>query len=232
MKTALILTGYSRRYKECRESVKRFLDTYNADVYIATWNKTNSSINTPKIDLVDNNDVIESYKPLVSYIQNHDEYYNTRFPIIDIYSKQENNVFKTNARAIEHGSRWVERLRDQWYIVKEGYKLIPNPLKYDCIVRLRLDTKINNLVLKETDGLIVPNKFNPHVNSIITTDHIGIGNPENMEKYCKMFDYIESMYYNDNIDISNAELMLGHYLHNLCKIKVIPDSTIDYDILK
>jgi hypothetical protein len=232
MKVGVILTGYSRRYKECCDSVKRFLNTYDTDVYISTWNKTQSSINTPFIYSVDVNEIIQTYKPVNYHIQDYDEYYRNRFQPIDIYSKENNNVFRTDPRAIEHGSKWVERLRDQWYIVKHGWNLIDNPSKYDYIIRLRLDTILHNLVLKETDDLIVPNKFNPHINSIITTDHLAIGNPINMEQYCRMFNSIDWMYYNHNIDISNAELMLGHYLINICDIKVTPDPTIDYDILK
>ena len=207
MKIALILTGHSRKYKECYDSIKKFiLDQHDVDIYLSTWNKTQVSIIAPQVHDIDVNEVINTYRPVSCFIQDYDTYYNNRFAPIDIHSNPRiDDVFKTNARAIEHGSKWVERLRDQWYIVKEGWELISNPSKYDIIIRLRLDTRINNMVINRTDGLVVANKFNPHTCGTIISDHITYGNPENMAKFCRMFDNIESMYYNDNIDISHAE---------------------------
>jgi hypothetical protein len=235
MKIALILTGYSRTYKECYENTKKFiLDAHDVDVYLSTWNKTQSSFLQPQINSFDVNDLIRTYNPVKYRIEDYDSYYGNRFPSIDIESNpRPDDIFKTNARAIEHGSKWVERLRDQWYIVKKGWELIDDPSKYDYVMRLRLDTRINNMVFDyNPKDLIVPNKFNPFTCGTIIADHMVIGNPKNMEKYCKIFDSIESMYHNDNIDISFAELMLGHHLNNILHIKPVADSRIDYDNLR
>ena len=53
------------------------------------------------------------------------------------------------------------------------------------------------------------------------------GEPDSMEKYCNMFDHIESMYINHNIDISHAEQMNEFYMK---KYGNPSESFIDIDI--
>jgi len=47
MKIALLLTGFVRSYLNNFNSLKvNIIDKYNTDIYISTWNKTQSIINS------------------------------------------------------------------------------------------------------------------------------------------------------------------------------------------
>jgi hypothetical protein len=225
MKIALLLTGFVRSYLNNFNSLKvNIIDKYNTDIYISTWNKTQSIINSGYDDY-DINSVINIYSDkLKDYIiLDIDKYYADKINIT--FQSRSDDVFKINNRAIEHGSRWVERLRDQWYIVNNGFNLISN--NYDYIIRTRFDVLINNFNLIPVDFVIpAPHPIN------VYNDHFAYGNYDNMKIYCDLYSNIEKLYIDYNIDISNAEYMLKFYIENYHKINTYIDSTIKYGILK
>ena len=225
MKIALLLTGFVRSYLSNFNSLKvNIIDKYNTDIYISTWNKTQSIINSGYDDY-DINSFINIYSDkLKDYIiLDIDKYYADKINIT--FQSRSDDVFKINNRAIEHGSRWVERLRDQWYIVNNGFNLISN--NYDYIIRTRFDVLINNFNLLPIDFVIpAPHPIN------VYNDHFAYGNYDNMKIYCDLYSNIEKLYIDYNIDISNAEYMLKFYIENYNKINTYIDSTIKYGILK
>ena len=225
MKIALLLTGFVRSYLSNFNSLKvNIIDKYNTDIYISTWNKTQSIINSGYDDY-DINSFINIYSDkLKDYIiLDIDKYYADKINIT--FQSRSDDVFKINNRAIEHGSRWVERLRDQWYIVNNGFNLISN--NYDYIIRTRFDVLINNFNLLPVDFVIpAPHPIN------VYNDHFAYGNYDNMKIYCDLYSNIEKLYIDYNIDISNAEYMLKFYIENYHKINTYIDSTIKYGILK
>jgi hypothetical protein len=225
MKIALLLTGFVRSYLNNFNSLKvNIIDKYNTDIYISTWNKTQSIINSGYDDY-DINSFINIYSDkLKDYIiLDIDKYYADKINIT--FQSRSDDIFKINNRAIEHGSRWVERLRDQWYIVNNGFNLISN--NYDYIIRTRFDVLINNFNLLPIDFVIpAPHPIN------VYNDHFAYGNYDNMKIYCDLYSNIEKLYIDYNIDISNAEYMLKFYIENYHKINTYIDSTIKYGILK
>jgi hypothetical protein len=225
MKIALLLTGFVRSYLNNFNSLKvNIIDKYNTDIYISTWNKTQSIINSGYDDY-DINSFINIYSDkLKDYIiLDIDKYYADKINIT--FQSRSDDIFKINNRAIEHGSRWVERLRDQWYIVNNGFNLISN--NYDYIIRTRFDVLINNFNLLPVDFVIpAPHPIN------VYNDHFAYGNYDNMKIYCDLYSNIEKLYIDYNIDISNAEYMLKFYIENYHKINTYIDSTIKYGILK
>jgi hypothetical protein len=145
---------------------------------------------------------------------------------------RENDIFKTNERAKYHGSFWVERLRDQWWVVKKGWELIKNPQQYDVILRIRFDILLEEIQL-------IPNTFTIPASDILHKidiqycDYIGYGSPYVMEKYCKLFDNIQTIYKEHNFDISHAEYMLKFYMEEF-ENRIISniDNTINYKLIK
>jgi hypothetical protein len=146
MKIGLVLTGFSRFYKHTFPFFSNFINENNVDVYISTWDVVqsrpsnwNSNSNSYNFHVVkaDKDEIIRLYsdtKKLINYnFENWSEYYSNRFDKIQILDR-ENDIFKTNHSAAKRGSFWIERLRDQWYIVKKGWDLIENPEKYDRCV--------------------------------------------------------------------------------------------------
>jgi len=229
MKVALILTGHARTYQQSYSGIDKFLlSQHDVDIYISTWNVDNrgrkqrtSDWTSPLSIEIEN--YIDLYKPKKVHIEDHDQFYANRFPAIDIWSStRPDDIFKVNPFAIECGTFFVERMRDQWYIVKKGWELIDNPSEYDIVVRLRSDLDLNYLTLK-TGGLVVPNNKVDGMDRGAVCDHMAYGPPELMEKYCKLFDNIEPMYVNDNAPIHHADEMLGVYLRKYCGITPILD---------
>lgn len=224
MKVALLLTGHARTYKIAYKSIKKqLLDRYDVDVYLSTWSVDNAGRAKGTADWaepmpLDLNGLIDTFNPVKVHVEDHDNFYANRFPNIDIESStRPDDVFKVNAHAAAHGSFWIERLRDQWYMVKKGWELIENPNQYDCIVRLRLDTYLDDITLT-TDNLVTPNRPVDGIERGAVCDLMAYGPPAHMERYCKLFDYFEPMYINDNVNIVHADEVLGVYLKKYCGI--------------
>lgn len=224
MKVALLLTGFIRNHHQCYESIKKkLLNVYDTDVYISTWDKTQSNLNS-NIQNIDHSFLFNIYNVKSFKILDFDYYQSTKTEFI--FNNRENDIFKTSERAKQHGQFWVERLIDQWFLVKEGFNLIKN--NYDIIIRLRLDIKLTNFFIYNKNFTIPPSHIlNPY------NDHLAYGNYDEMKKYCTLYDNINILYNDYNVDISYAELMLKFYIEQTFpKITTNIDNSITYEILK
>lgn len=229
MKIALLLTGFSRTFKETYPLLKKnILDAYDVDIYLCSWDLT-QLVSGQRYVPVDIKDVLSTYGTNVkrSKFLSHVDHLAVRYDPITFLDR-EDDVFKVNKRAIEHGSYWVERLRDQWYVVKEVYKMIDNPNDYDIIMRLRFDVALYNIELS-SDEFVIPKD----IGGWNYSDHFAYGKPEQMKKYCHLFDHIENMYVKHNIDISHAIEMIKFYMEDYdTPVKTTTDNSIGYTILK
>ena len=143
MKVAIVLTGHCRDFDLTFSNFEKYLfKKYNADVYFNTWDVTQNSINTVgKNNLVeyplDKDYLLLKLKP---YLKNYnfecwEDYQKNRFANISFLDRPD-DVFKVNPRAIYHGTYYVERIRDQWWMVKQAWNLIENPYQYDIIMTM------------------------------------------------------------------------------------------------
>ena len=236
MKVAVLLTGHNRSYESTFESLKQsVLDNYDCDIYINTWDvnepsaerKVNATFSLPNRP-VDQSKLIEKYSPyLKKYnFENWENYTNNRFPNISFLDR-DGDVFKVNERAIYHGSYWVERLRNQWWMIQKAWNLIDNPHQYDTIFRTRFDLEIKHIQFKKAKFVVPKSDVEFYKIGTHWSDHMAYGESDSMEKYCNMFDHIESMYVNHNIDISHAEQMSEFYMK---QFNTPFESFIDLDI--
>lgn len=238
MKVAVILTGHSRDYNKTFDLLsKNVLEKYDIDLYFNTWDINqnspdrivNVSFNIPD-KKVDSNLLIQKYN---SYLKNHnieswENYKKNRFPNIEFIDRP-NDVFKTNNRAIQHGTYWVERLRDQWWMIKKGWSLIENPNQYDVVFRTRFDLLISHIEFKKAKFVVPKSEVEFYKIGTYWSDHMAYGEPDSMEKYCNMFDHIETLYKDYNIDISHAEAMSEFYMREYeNKSEVFIDWDIKY----
>ena len=236
MKIAVILTGHCRDFHKTFDTFKNnVFDKNDVDVYFNTWDVTQKSVNrkvTGHFNLpnhyVDKSFILDKLNP---YLKNYnfeswENYEKNRFPNISFWDR-ENDVFKTNERAIQHGSMWVERLRDQWWMVRKAWDLIPNPYSYDVICRVRFDLAINNIQFKKAKFVVPKSEVEFYKIGTHWSDHMAYGEPDSMHKYCHMFEHIENMYNEHNIDISHAEVMSEYYMRNY---KTPSEVFIDMDI--
>ncbi len=238
MKVAVILTGHCRDYEKSFSFLEtNVLKKYDCDLYINTWDVNQHSVNTGQIGnfnlplhLVDTDALLKNYQSnLVNYnIECWENYMKNRFPNISFLDRP-NDVFKVNERAIYHGSFWVERLRDQWWMIQKGWSLIENPQQYDVIFRVRFDLQLNHIQFKKAKFVVPKSEVEFYKIGTHWSDHMAYGEPDSMQKYCNMFDHIETMYKDHNIDISHAEAMSEFYMRNFASpSEVFIDLDIDY----
>lgn len=238
MKVAVILTGYCKDYEKSFSFLQtNVLKKYECDVYINTWDVNQYSVNTGQIGnfnlplhLVDTDALLLNYKSnLIKYnIECWDDYVTNRFPNISFLDRDD-DVFKINQRAIYHGSFWVEKLRDHWWMVQRGWNLIDNPEQYDVIFRVRFDLLINHIQFKKAKFVVPKSEVEFHKIGTYWSDYMAYGEPDSMEKHCNMFNHIETMYKEYNIDISHAEAMSEFYMRSFGNpSEVFIDLDIDY----
>lgn len=212
MKIALLLSGFLRTFDENYASLKEnLLDRFDTDIYITTWN-----INEPQYESFNVNKIVNLYgndlKGLSVKDYNIYEKFKNRMVIFDDMSNLIKTLSKdkitTDKCILEHGTYWVERLKDQWLLVNENYNQIIVPEHYDIIVRSRFDISYNRpFTFTSNDNFTIPE--NPYHGY---TDHLAYGSPIVMKKYCQLYQHIQSLYENFHIDISFAEGMLRYYM--------------------
>ena len=224
LKIAVILTGHARSYKECFPSVKaHLLDRYDVDVYVSTWNYSQSGRNDP-LEPIDVNDVIETYNPKKYHIENWIEYFQNKVPIPYVNEGACRNWMGcATAPECQNKCRSLEGIRDQYYIVKKGFELIENPNEYDLILRFRFDMDFFKF---EIDELIDEHSIMMHRvwweeewNSFICSDQFAYGKPQVMEKYCKLYDYFPNIF-SDRTFPNCIELVMWHHLSLLSNLNV------------
>jgi hypothetical protein len=239
MKIGLILTGHPRGYQNCYPSVKaHLLDQHDVDVYISTWNSDNAGrwnggSNWNNFSSFDTDPLFELYKPVKVHVENLDLFYQNRFP--NLVSTRGDNIFadkewwKTPPADKQALRSWFnERVRDQWYMVKQGLLLIDNIDQYDIIMRLRLDTHLTRCVVKPTNTVVIA-KF-PGSDIRYHDDAIAYGSPDMMKKYCSFFDKITEIMQNDEVNVEHTpcERMLATYLVDYCGITIDLDSDFSW----
>lgn len=219
MKVAVILTGHCRDYEKSLPYLEsNVFQKYDCDVYLNTWDVNQHSVNTGQfgkfnlaLHTIDSDKLIKAFNPKKCNIENVDSYTKNRFPNIEFLDR-DGDVFKVNERAIYHGSFWVERLRDQWWMIKKAWNLIDNPQNYDVIFRTRFDLAIEHIQFKKAKFVVPKSEVEFYKIGTHWSDHMAYGETDSMEKYCNMFDHIETIYRDYNIDISHAEIMSEFYM--------------------
>jgi hypothetical protein len=240
MKVAIVLTGHCRDFELVFANLEEHLfKKYNADVYFNTWDVNQHSINSVgKFNLV-NHPIDKDYliSKLQPYLKNYnfvswENYEKNRFPNISLLER-EDDVFKVNTRAIYHGTYYIERIRDQWWMVKQAWDLIENPYQYDIIMRVRFDMLFHNIELKKAKFVVPKSDIEFYKIETNWSDYFAYGEPDAMYKYFHMFNSIEDMYVDYNIDITHAEQMHEWYMKEYGnKVQSFIDSEIIYEKVK
>lgn len=229
MKVALLLTGFPRTYTRTYENLKKnILDVHDVDTYICSWDKCQLKSGDPFVS-IDTESIVRKYSgKLASYVFiDHERFISNRFPNINLLDRP-NDVFKVDPRAMQHGSYWIERLRDQWYIVKYAFSMLHNPSQYDLIMRLRFDVDLLKIDLQQRE-FVIPKDIGGWQYS----DHFAYGDYESMKKYCNIFDSFHDMYLTHNVDISHAVNLLKFYMEDYKNpVNTYIDDSINYTIIK
>ena len=115
MRIAFLLTGFYRSFDRVKYRYEFLANYYRADVFISTWNRdewaSNKDNYTREITKNDFEDFSRHVNVEALDIHDLDQYKINRQSFVS--NIRNNDVLKTDARAIEHGIFWANRLRDQ-----------------------------------------------------------------------------------------------------------------------
>lgn len=240
MKIALLATGFPRNYKQTFDSWYHFLfSKYDVDMYIASWDKMEVNYNPhavrhlPKKDQLKNLDIADLkdfYKDFItdSLFIDYDKFYQNRFPPIEILEHRLFDVMKVTQKGIQLGTFWVERLRDQYFVLQNCWNIIPNKEQYDLFFKIRFDVFIEQIEILPEYKLVIPKSILDYK----FQDFLAYGDYEYMEKYCNIFDHIEEMYVKDNVPIYHAERMYNWYLTTYCGLDYHIDKNCQYQLVR
>ena len=239
MKIALLVTGFPRTYKQTFDSWYHFLlSKYDVDMYIVSWDKTEVNYNPhnakkpaskTQLKPTDIEDLKNFYGDFISdsLFIDYDNYYRNRFANIEIQDRPL-DVMKVTRKGLELGSFWVERLRDQYYVTKKCWDIIPDKNKYDIFFKISFDIFFENLQILTDKNLVIPKSILDYK----FQDFLAYGSYSYMEKYCSIFDHMETMYIKDNAPICHAERIYNWYIAKYCGLDYHIDKTCKYQLVR
>jgi len=202
MKVAICISGQPRNYKKGYYELKKwFLDKYDCDVYIHTWEDTTtkfiSSHNFTKTHYY--NFTEEDYQNILDLYQPKSYEFQKPIPFDD-------NKITGNLGFTIHG------ILSSWLSTQQSIKqALNNNIKYDLIIKYRFDLQFTDYVSPECEILSNLSNLNPehlHCFSFNEDDNgnfrpteiddlINIGGPEVMKTYSELFSYILYYCYED-----------------------------------
>lgn len=184
-KVAVCFAGLPRLIPETEQSWRKFIEKYNADVFIHTW-------------LVDHASRELVNKQIVNVLQPHQ---------LVTEPAKKLNIALYQDRIYPHRSE-PKNVLSMWYSIRESINLCLTYSKstdtnYDIICRARMDWLCNDLELFQNDDAVtVPDdpglsghKFKyRNVTYTAHNDQFGYGKPEYMAVYADTFNQIPMLY--------------------------------------
>jgi hypothetical protein len=233
MKVAICISGQPRNYERGYSELKTwFLDKYDCDIYLHTWEDTSSTMsgghnfsNTKEYEFTkdDYNKITDLYNPVVSHLQN---------PI----------PFDTTGVQGHLGYK-LHNILSGYYSTYAAYKLLKNSgNQYDLVIRTRFDLEFTDyispecLFLKDLD-LLDPKQINlfqyplspegyPTRTSEVD-DLFAISSMEVMDIYSSCFSFMLKYIYMDEEYPKWLETVVSGNPDKLC-----PESLLKYHLIK
>jgi len=245
MKIAVCISGQPRNYKKGYHELKKwFLDKYDCDVYIHTWEETEPIIGSTHPFAISKNYQFtkEDYSKILELYKPKDYEFQLPIPFDGTGVKGEVLGYKLND------------LLSAGYSRQACYNLVEDSeIKYDLVIRTRFDLQFTDyispecLLLKDL-SLLDPNKLNTFSypldeNGVIqrtseVDDLFAVSSREIARIYADYFSFMLSYIYIDknykswlsdlvsNPDLICAESLLKyHLIKNQVKIEYIPSLT-------
>lgn len=204
MKLAILLFGHMRTFQECSTFLKsNLLENYDCDIFIHTWDITDTNRFTDKNVEVTLNRIEEIYQPKSIKVEKQNF-----IEELGEYSKDQNSTLKKHSVPL-HGLKYMLHSMHEAYLLKTNYQKIHN-IKYDYVILIRPDVKLNsefnlNNYLKEF--IVSPNtviSFSNYPSMLITTqkmqqvykasDIFLLFSEESITKYLEDFNFFEKFY--------------------------------------
>jgi len=217
MRTALILTGFMRNWKDNIQNIfENIIFPYLPDVYITSYTYSQLYWGEGKVK-INPDEIINIYNP-------------KKYIFRDTETCPDFN-FKSD-KTEKLGREYSIRQLYGWYTHYLALDLFDFN-DYDLIIKLRTDISVYNFKLDYSKELVIPSwKYHPGScspeNSFV--DYIAYGNPNCMIGYFKLYEKMKEMYDNNIADISLGETLLKKYLDYYVTTNVFLDSLIDWSL--
>jgi hypothetical protein len=200
MKVALIMYGHLRTYKKCFDKLKEnFLDTYNPDIFIHTWDETEARTRSwhnrhTKVEKVD--------RKLINEIK---QMYNPKALSIDSQHAVANDKTTPNNLISAKGQQYMLYSMFAANKLKRDYE-VKNNFRYDTVIKIRPDIMLlSPLTLtkqKPNCVSIAANRtVSTHTNNIHkyrACDIINIANSMDMDIICDVDKHFKTFFV-DNV---------------------------------
>jgi hypothetical protein len=211
MKIALCLSGFMRTFEETFPNLQKYLlSQYNIDIFIYTWDIQDGHLPHIKISkdklsikYKTDNIVVNKFMPLTQI--SHEKSYDKNRNVNNVFSMY-NNIYQCN--------KLKSTFEDN------------NNFKYDCVIRMRPDINLKELLLINNLSLDIINIPRSGDFGGIN-DQCAYSNSENMNEYSSLILDI-NRYMQDDKFIS-PEILMQYHLKQ--KNMVINRFTLDYDLL-
>lgn len=177
MRTAIVLTGHMRCWRQCFSNTKQLIEKYNADVYIHTWDEEaywaphspeGVTKNNSPLDVTS---VISTYNPVSIVVEKQQK----MMPIIEA---EIGDMFENHYHVKKN---IVSMLRKMY----EGMRILADD--YDYVIRMRPD-----LIFTQRLPELSPDKFY----TIQSKNHMGKGTSDIFQagSFDNMFWFVDVMY--------------------------------------
>jgi hypothetical protein len=211
MKVALCLSGQPRFYKRGYEFINKFiLNVYQPDIFMHVW-FDKSKVGQPYLGSCWNNgrsDIVEDMT-----IENLQQLYNP----IRVFHESEKFNNENLPRIYDSNKARQESFItfSMFYSVLMANKLkidyeIKNNFKYDCVLRMRFDWALDQLInLNNFDlnKLYCPNDCGTQKS---INDQFAFSKSENMDIYSNTYNFIDDYWVNDRIKLIQESLLYHH----------------------
>lgn len=205
-KIAICFAGLPRLTSETETTWQRFIDKFEADVFVHTW------LVSPNTSDIINRQVVKILRPKLLITEPAKTF----------------NVARYESRRIYPHRSEPPNVLSMWYSIKESINLclnynIEKQINYDIVCRARMDWWCPNLEILEnvTNTITIPDdpglsghrfKFK-NIPYTAHNDQFGYGKPELMSMYATTFDHIPFLYTDELVDFC-SELFLTSNLIN------------------
>lgn len=189
MKTAILYTGLPDNFNNNHFSHQSWINAFDADLYIATWDNIN--LDTDILPYVNHNRIANISLASSQHVQKViEENINNKFNGVEIYKDK------------------LVKCMMGYYTMQLAYKSIALPKQYDMLVRLRFDINFHERMNITPEDIKKGCKL---INVVYGwKDRFNYGHPNSMGKLLNLFSGCNNWYIGPLR--KNIELLFGDYL--------------------
>ena len=212
-RVAIIFTGLVRRHQLTDYLWTKFIEEYQADVFVHTWNTEHDKIPS----------MLQAYNPVAYQIDepveiDQAQYISREYPGVSIY-----NIFS------------------QWHSMKRGFNMMEAYYRSqsclpDAVVRTRFDLVLDDIKIEFDQPLVIPMEPKKYPDCthykeqflVPQADVFSYGSMDSMRKYCNTLDLIPKIFKDSDFAFTSENILISSlteqrvpFINNLTKMRLI-----------